>query len=240
MRSGTSIPRTKKTTGSSHNSLWRFKKGRAMNKIFRELEHHAPFTFFGAATGILLMVLFRNMPHNVEHVLFNVFHPLHVVLSDIVTTAMYKLNRGESPKGIRGLLPIILVGYFGAIGIATLSDSIIPFLGEKLLRLPHAHVHAGFIEEWYIVNPAAFIGISIGYFWPRTKFPHAGHVLISTWASLFHMMMAIGSAPSPAIYVGIFVFLFLSVWVPCCFSDIIFPLLFVKRRETGEIETEAI
>ncbi|MBD3296647.1 MAG: hypothetical protein GF392_04705 [Candidatus Omnitrophica bacterium] len=202
-----------------------------MNKIFRELKHHAPFTAFGAVTGILFMVVFRNMPHEVEHGLFYVFHPLHVVLSAIVTTAIYKLHRGESVKGVRGILPLILVGYFGSIGIATLSDSIIPFTGEKLLGLPHAHMHAGFIEEWYIVNPAAFAGIFMGYFWPRTKFPHAGHVLISTWASLFHVMMAMGGVASFATYFWIFVFLSLSVWLPCCFSDIIFPLLFVKRKE---------
>ena len=31
-----------------------------MNKILRELEHHAPFTAFGALTGIVLMVIFRS------------------------------------------------------------------------------------------------------------------------------------------------------------------------------------
>jgi hypothetical protein len=31
-------------------------------------------------------------------------------------------------------------------------------------------------------------------------------------------------------YVAIFLFLFLAVWIPCCLSDIVFPLLFVKPR----------
>jgi hypothetical protein len=28
----------------------------------------------------------------------------------------------------------------------------------------------------------------------------------------------------------VFVFLFLAVWIPCCVSDIVFPLLFVKAQ----------
>ena len=86
----------------------------------------------------------------------------------------------------------------------------------------------GFIEDWYIVNPAAFLGIAIAYFWPRTRFPHAGHVLISTWASSFHILMNTHRELTGVILLGAFVVLFVAVWLPCCVSDIIFPLLFVK------------
>jgi hypothetical protein len=65
--------------------------------------------------------------------------------------------------------------------------------------------------------------------WPKTKVPHAGHVLLSTWASLFHMTMAFGEDVSPTTWVVVPVFLFLAVWVPCCTSDIVFPLLFSKE-----------
>jgi hypothetical protein len=107
---------------------------------------------------------------------------------------------------------------------------LIPYLGESLLGLPHAETHIGFIEGWWIVNPAALAGIVIAYFWPRTKLPHTGHVLISTWASLFHVLMALGQGVASYVYVGIFLFLFLSVWLPCCVSDIVFPLLFVNHK----------
>lgn len=59
----------------------------------------------------------------------------------------------------------------------------------------------------------------------------AGHVLISTWASVFHVLMAIGKDVSIVAYIAVLVFLFLAVWVPCCVSDIVFPLLFVKKKE---------
>lgn len=251
-----------------------------LGAILSELEHHAPFTLIGAATGIVCMLLFRNAPAEVSHRLFLVFHPGHVILSAIVTASLFRLYDKRA-----GLLKIMVIGYLGAIGVATVSDCILPFFGEGILgvALPshaaihdhedahnheaeiqsdahdheaeaHAHdheaesavahesetasaphtpglrerLHLGFIEDWYIVNPAAILGIIIAYFWPRTRFPHAGHVLISTWASSFHVLMNTHRELTPIMFVGVFVVLFIAVWLPCCVSDIIFPLLFVK------------
>jgi hypothetical protein len=199
-----------------------------MNRITKELEHHIPFTAFGALSGIVLMFLFKDISHAAAHRLFYIFHPLHVVLSAITTTAMFRRYQCTHRGFACSIGALILIGYTGSVGIATLSDSLIPFIGEKLLRLPHPEAHLGFIEEWWIVNPAAFLGIAIAYRVRETKLPHAGHVLISTWASLFHVLMAIGTTVGPAVYIGIFSFLFLSVWLPCCISDIVFPLVFVR------------
>ena len=85
------------------------------------------------------------------------------------------------------------------------------YLAEVLFDLPNRKLHIGFIEEWWLVNPAALIRVAMAYFKPETKFPHVGHVLLSTWASLFHIMMAISGVISVVIAAGIFVFLFLSV-----------------------------
>jgi len=123
----------------------------------------------------------------------------------------------------------VLIGYIGSVGIATLSDCIIPYLGESLLNLPNRGVHFGFVEKWWLVNPLAAIGIAVAYLWPRTKFPHAGHVLLSTWASLFHMTMAMGTELDLVTATIVLFFLFLAVWIPCCTSDIVFPLLFSRE-----------
>ncbi|MDD4956853.1 MAG: hypothetical protein PHH49_02605 [Candidatus Omnitrophica bacterium] len=201
-----------------------------MNRIAHELKQHMPFTFFGALTGIICMELTMGMSHDLAHRLFYVFHPLHVVLSALVTASMYKLYILQNGKKLN-VLKFILIGYVGSVGIATLSDSLIPYLGETMLGLQYRAPHIGFIEEWWLVNPAAFVGIALAYIYPHTKFPHAAHVLLSTWASLFHILMAMGGEYSSYVYLGIFFFLFLSVWLPCCVSDIVFPLLFVKERE---------
>jgi len=198
-----------------------------IRRIIYELKEHAPFTLLGAFGGIIFMMAFRGISHEAAHTLFYVFHPLHICLSAVVTTGLYRRYLSGEKPGVKMFLKVLAVGYVGSVMVGTLSDSIIPFWGERLLGMSHSHVHIGFIDKWWLINPLAIIFVIIAYNRPMTKFPHAGHVLISTWASLFHMMMASGHDHAVP-YFGIFTFLFLAVWLPCCFSDIIFPLLFVK------------
>ena len=234
-----------------------------LTPVIHELKHHAPFTLFGACTGILCMLIFKNVSNEANLKLFQVFHPAHVVLSAMVTSSLYIIYKKKT-----SIVMLLIIGYLGSIGIATLSDSILPFFGENLMGVAipthnHSHeshehnmheagevnepenhesesiheheheehkihLHLGFIEEWYIVNPAALLGILIAWFLPRTKFPHAGHVLISTWASSFHVLMNTHRDLSPIILFGMIFVLFISVWLPCCISDIVFPMLFIK------------
>ncbi|RKY08658.1 MAG: hypothetical protein DRP66_04055 [Planctomycetota bacterium] len=229
------------------------------------MKGHAPFTTVGALLGLGFMLFFKDVSKPTAGAMFNIFHPAHVLLSAMVTASLFRLHA----KG-RNFLLVLIVGYVGAVGVATLSDSVIPFLGESVLGVaipthadmhPHAEsetlhddpeheghdadtgkgndsddahderrhkIHIGFIEDWYIVNPAAVLGVIIACIIPRTKFPHAAHVLISTWASSSHILMNMETAITLTIGLGMFVVLFLAVWLPCCISDIIFPLLFVK------------
>jgi len=207
-------------------------------QIFKELKLHVPFTIFGAITGIVIMVFALRMPYETSHNIFYVLHPIHVFLSALVTAAMYKLHTCPSVglycfKGKCNFWALIIIGYAGSVGIATISDSLIPYAAEYLLGMPNRGIHIGFIEKWWLVNPLAFLGIIIAWVKPSTKFSHAGHVLLSTWASLFHMIMAKIDIAGWFSYVAIFIFLFLAVWLPCCVSDIVFPLLFVKEHKTA-------
>lgn len=240
--------------------------------IGRELKSHAPFTFLGAVIGLLCMYAARDICYENSLRLFRVFHPLHVVLSAMVTAAVYRTFDRK-----KHFLTVLVIGYFGSIGVATLSDSIIPFFGESILGVAmpaHAHLHEaihensaeanegehasekavcgheecehdgghgvlerlhlGFIEEWYSVTPAALLGVFIAYFLPKSKFPHAAHVLISTWASSAHILMNMDYSFSITLAIGFLIVLFVSVWLPCCISDIIFPLLFINDAELRE------
>lgn len=192
--------------------------------LFNQMKVHAPFTALGTLNGIGIMIaLYRwQVPLPISEGLFWSLHPMHVLLSALVTTAMYV--RHCRP----GYWSVLVVGYAGSVGIATLSDSIIPFLGEWMLDLPHRGIHLGFIEKWWLVNPLALAGIALGYVWPHTRVTHAGHVLLSTWASLFHMTMAMDNQLTVVSVMAMALFLFLAVWVPCCTSDIAFPLLFAR------------
>ncbi|RKY42519.1 MAG: hypothetical protein DRP85_02585 [Candidatus Makaraimicrobium thalassicum] len=207
-----------------------------IGQIPKELRKHAPFTVFGAVTGIMIMVFFQKLPSHTAYNIFYTLHPFHVVLSALVTASIYRLHScGTGPhiKGKCNLWILLVVGYVGSVGIATLSDSLIPYLGETLLKMPNRGIHIGFIEKWWLVNPLAILGVAVAYLRPATKFPHGGHVLLSTWASLFHIIMATDRTLNGFLYAAIFLFLFLAVWIPCCLSDIVFPLLFVKGTKTN-------
>ncbi|MFW6151943.1 MAG: hypothetical protein ACOC6C_03110 [Verrucomicrobiota bacterium] len=207
-----------------------------MKKIWKELRLHAPFTIFGALTGILFIAFFQAMPAQSASTVFYVLHPIHVVLSALATASMYRLHTCERISGvcIKGhcnLWFLLVIGYLGSVGIATLSDSIIPYIGELLMNLPNRGMHLGFIEKWWLVNPLAVVGVIIACYRPLTKFPHAGHVLLSTWASLFHIIMAVDGQLTWVSYLVVFVFLFLAVWLPCCVSDIVFPLIVASSQK---------
>jgi hypothetical protein len=207
-----------------------------IKRIALELLHHIPFTALGAVIGIIAMaaITLANTPTDVSETLFYVFHPLHVVFSALVTTAMYRRYK----QGRIWL--VIIIGYVGSVGIATLSDAVIPFLEGRSLHIDMAF-HLPFLQteimpfigipEWIIVNGAAVIGIAIGCLKPNTRFPHMGHVLLSTWASLFGFT-AFGTADWLPLLPIILIFLFLAVWIPCCISDIVFPLLWVNGEST--------
>ena len=209
-----------------------------IRRIASELKDHAPFTAIGAVTGIIIMVIivFADIPSPISQAAFYTLHPLHILLSALVTTAMYTRYR----KG--KLWAAILIGYFGSVGIATLSDAVIPYLEGTALNI-EIGFHAPFIETeempllgiptWVVINSAAFIGIGLGCWKHTTKVPHSGHVLLSTWASLFYFT-AFGIASWIPLLPLIFVFLFLAVWIPCCLSDIVFPLLFIRRVATPD------
>ena len=109
-----------------------------LKRIAIELRHHIPFTAIGAVSGIIIMVIIVSvgvLPQvaRISPTIFYILHPLHVVLSALVTSSLYK------KYGSKKIWAALLVGYFGSVGIATISDSVIPYLGETLLNLPHTN-----------------------------------------------------------------------------------------------------
>ena len=193
-----------------------------LKRITAELKEHAPFTALGALTGIIIMaiIVLAEVPSGISHTVFYTLHPIHIVLSALVTTAMYVRYRQSK------IWVALLVGWTGSIGIATISDAIIPYLSGGLLNVP-MEFHVPFVEKWWI-NLLALAGIAIGYWKQTTRIPHSGHVLLSTWASLFYFA-AFGTANWIPLLPFVFLFLFLAVWVPCCTSDIVYPLLLLGK-----------
>ena len=209
-----------------------------LKRIGQELWHHIPFTAAGAVTGIVAMVIISQMSvrSNVLEALFFTFHPLHLLLSALVTTALYRKHK-KSPFWLT--IPIC---YLGPLVIGTLSDAIIPYIEGSVINIAISF-ELPFIEtsrmpfigipEWIMVNGALIIGIALGYLKPNTKFPHLWHILLSTWASLLYFS-AFGTVSWLPRLPLLFVFLFLAVWIPCVFSDIVFPLLWTGKEPKHE------
>lgn len=197
-------------------------------RIGLELKRHSPFTAFGALTGIglMLLVVLLRVRAGAMRPIFEGLHSGHVFLSAIVTAAMYRRYGGR-------LGQVIVIGYVGSIGIGTLSDVILPYLGGWLVGV-HMHMHLPFIEEWWLINPVALAGVAVGAWRSGTRIPHSGHVLLSTWASLFYLTgYAAGRVVWLPLLPAVLVVLFVAVWAPCCVSDIVFPLLFVGPEQAA-------
>ena len=204
-----------------------------MNSIvLDELKSHGPFTLAGAVAGAALMVVvaLARVPREALEPVFEGCHAIHLLLSAMVTSAMFR-------RYGKGLALGIVVGYVGAVGIGTLSDIVFPYLGGVLIG-GKMHLHLAFIEDWWLINPAALLGVAVGLSRPMTRLPHTGHVLLSTWASLFYLM-AHGEGPWLPVLPLVVVVLFVAVWLPCCISDIVFPLLFVDKTARREAHANA-
>ena len=103
-----------------------------LRKIAQELRKHAPFTAFGTFTGIVIMAALAHsgISATASDRLFWFFHPVHVLLSALVTAGLYRRHGGQ------GVVATLLVGYIGAVGIATLSDNLTDFFHHRVIHFP--------------------------------------------------------------------------------------------------------
>lgn len=194
----------------------------SVKRIAYELKRHAPFTALGALTGIILMgiIISEESLVGASDTIFYTLHPTHILLSALVTTAVYRRYGG-------GIAAAVGIGFVGSVTICSISDIVLPYLGGTVLGATMTF-HLCFIEHPWLIALSALAGIAIGLLWSRTKFPHAGHVLLSTYASLFYLT-TFGTADWVPLLPLVFLILFVAVWIPCCVSDIVFPLLFVRK-----------
>ena len=161
--------------------------------------------------------------------LFHLFHPVHMFFSAAATTAMFW--RYE-----RRFIKAALIGILGAVGVCGVSDIIMPYASQFILAMlgtlePSVplHLHICVIEHPALVLPFAAIGVLVGLsaavvIERSTLFSHSLHVFSSTMASIFYLIGPFGRATWIDVLGLVFVLVVLAVMVPCCVSDIVFPL----------------
>ncbi len=193
-----------------------------IKEIIHELKHHLPFTAFATIIAIIIVVLFQYLlQKQISENLFEIFHPLHIVASSIVTAGIFYKYKSK-------LVPALLVGITGSIIIGSLSDIILPWLGGNILSLGTSF-HLLLIEKPILILAVAIIGSSIGISTKTTEMPHFIHVFLSVFASLFYLL-AFSLNFNFVYFIGAFLIVLVSVILPCCISDILFPFFFLKEK----------
>ncbi len=205
-----------------------------LRHLREELLSHLPFSIFATVGGMTLVAIltFLGQPFYGERLpgafreLFHIFHPVHMLFSATATTAMFW--RYE-----RRWLKALIVGLSGAIVVCGASDILIPYTSGLLLGVD-MHLHVCIVEHPAMVLPFALVGVlagflASGHIVQATVFSHTVHVLISSSASLLYLVsFGLTGWIHHAGYV--FVFVVLAVMLPCCFSDIVWPLLVVTKE----------
>ncbi len=206
-----------------------------------ELLEHAPFSVSSVTLGLIFAGLICYIapqsaadPGHDGHGhaatsayhLFHLFHPSHMFFSAAATTAMFWRYDHHALKAI-------LVGLAGAVGVCGVSDIALPHLALVIMNKPVAW-HICVIENPGLVLPFAVMGVLVGLAAAAsvarsTLFSHSLHVLASTMASIFYLIAPFSRLAWFDDIGRIFVFVIVAVMLPCCASDIVFPLLMTKE-----------
>ena len=191
-------------------------------EILEELKEHIPFTLAATLFSVILMSFLLLKQNFILYAvsMFYIAHPLHILFSSIVSSAIFYNHTKK-------IFPAIIVSIFVSLFIGTLSDSVLPYLGSLLFEIPISF-HLPAIENPILIFGASIVGASFGIAIRKTKLPHFLHVFISVFASLLYIFAYSTNFSTLTIFL-IFIITSISVIVPCCLSDIVFPMIFQNR-----------
>ncbi|MGV8146964.1 MAG: hypothetical protein ACLKAK_04320 [Alkaliphilus sp.] len=208
--------------------------------ILTELKHHAPFTAISTIVALVLFALISrfvihgHMSHdhashnNIVGSFFHAMHPLHILFSATATTAMFWRYEKNLKKAIA-------VGLGGSLLICAAGDIVFPYFGGLLMGT-NPELHLCILKHPETILPFAILGVLIGIFAVNkitgrrvSTFTHSAHVFVSIFATMFYLT-SFGGLNFLSYPIQTFVIISFSVVIPCCISDIVFPLLMQKNK----------
>ncbi len=191
-----------------------------MGRVLQELAAHLPFSAAGTAVGVAIVWMLQGVAASGDDPMW-AFHPLHsvhVLLSAAATAAVFR-GRGGT------VLRSSVVGAVGALGVCAVSDILLPHLSSVLMGSA-VHMHACLFEEPGLVLAFCAAGLSAGIAAAGATglaglASHTLHVVVSAAASAWYIAAAVGDG-----WLGpqAFLFAMVAVALPCCLSDIVFPM----------------
>jgi len=205
--------------------------------VWEEIKRHVPFSILSVMVGLIMIGILTfitevagvSEPSAYMHELFHIFHPAHVLFSALATTAMFWQKEKRVFKAIG-------VGFIGSVGICGISDIFIPYLAGFLLGY-QMHLHICIIEHPLLILPFVILGILVGFLAPGTLekgegviFSHSLHVFISASASIMYLV-SFGVTEWIHQIGAVLIYMVLAVVIPCCTSDIVFPLFCTKKAK---------
>ncbi len=217
-----------------------------------ELREHVPFSVSAVAIGLTLagaicILGFGNGASQTGHehgadgaivnpaeLFFHLFHPVHMFFSAAATAAMF--HRYEQKP-----LKALIIGMIGAVGVCGVSDIVMPQASLAILGV-ETPWHICVWEHPWLAFPFAIVGVFVGVaaagsVVKSTLISHSLHVFASTMASIFYMVGPLGMLAWIEDIGKMFIFVVIAVVVPCCLSDIVFPLL-MSRAGRSQYEHE--
>jgi hypothetical protein len=203
------------------------------SEILHELKEHIPFTLSATLISMAIMAFLLLKENLLQYAVssFEIFHPAHLFFSSIVSTAIFYNYRKK-------IIPSLISGVLISVVIGSVSDVIFPYIGALIFNLPISF-HLPAIESPLLIFGVSILGAATGVIVKKTKFPHFIHVLISIFASLLYIFAYSTNFSIISLFL-IFLITSISVIVPCCMSDIVFPLLLnnkLKKKEEREQKT---
>ncbi len=208
-----------------------------LKHVLTELIEHLPFTVVSSIValvivGIMTAVVFtlkEDVIAQGSQKLFHIFHPVHILFSATATTAMFWRYEKKVVKAV-------IIGLTGSLLVCGVSDVIIPFFSGIFFGKSF-EFHLCIVEHPFIILPFVTTGIVIGLIamekvQKTTFFSHSGHVFTSSMASMLYLI-SFGLVDWFNHVGSVFIIIIVAVIIPCCTSDIIFPLLFTKEGMAG-------
>jgi hypothetical protein len=210
------------------------------SSVWYELVCHFPYAVFSVALCLImlsLMSFFTREAIDIKvlkkgyKILFHSFHFMHIVFAatgNLITYFRFSKN----------IVVGLLTGIVTTVVFCTVSDSVLPYLGGRLLGVD-MHWHMCFFTELPNVLPFLAVGLLNGFLMSRhhssrqsfySFSSHFIHIFVSALASSFYLVAH--GYYSWYNQIG-FVFLMLigAVVVPCTLADVVLPMYFGIRAK---------